>query len=314
MCVYVCVCVCLSVCGSCDVRCSYAFPDALGVRHDCLGVRSAETCQATCTEAGYTYAAGSSAETWTCLPTGSLDGQLPTCQRIACTDLALSTTFTHNCQGLRFEDTCTVSCGPGYTLDGASGQFQCQADGNITGTLPTCVGNPCTNTLPTDPAFDTSGCDGKTTSQTCLVTCNPGYTPNVAMLTCDPSGFLLGTLPSCKPEPCPVNTTLAVSSLTDTCEGVAYGATCAVFCAPGFILSNGSTIEEWKCMRNPDGILFLKGTLPTCEPQACDSGLPVPSPNLVDNCSSLTTGQSCTQECAVGYSSTAGANTYTCTE
>ncbi|CAE7754079.1 SVEP1, partial [Symbiodinium sp. CCMP2456] len=30
--------------------CSYAFPDALGVRHDCLGVRSAETCQATCTE------------------------------------------------------------------------------------------------------------------------------------------------------------------------------------------------------------------------------------------------------------------------
>ncbi|CAE7268529.1 SELP [Symbiodinium natans] len=122
--------------------CSYSFPDGLGVRHNCLGVRSAESCEATCTEAGYTYAAGASAETWTCLPTGSLDGQVPTCERIACVDLAINTMYSHNCQGKRFEDTCSVGCGPGFTLSGTAAQYQCQADGNITGSLPTCLGNP----------------------------------------------------------------------------------------------------------------------------------------------------------------------------
>ena len=48
--------------------------------------------------------------------------------------------------------------------------------------------------------------------------CTSRRVPYCLKLLCRP-GFLLGTLPSCKPEPCPVNTTLAVSSLTDTCEG-----------------------------------------------------------------------------------------------
>ncbi|OLQ13179.1 hypothetical protein AK812_SmicGene2827 [Symbiodinium microadriaticum] len=102
------------------------------------------------------------------------------------------------------------------------------------------------------------------------VTCNPGYTPNVAMLTC----FLLGTLPSCKPEPCPVNTTLAVSSLTDTCEGLRFWFAGSEP-EPGRQLllfddsSDGSNTEQVGESVVSDSIWFQDGSATGSEPPPC---------------------------------------------
>eukprot|EP00439_Symbiodinium_sp_Y106_P009646 s5778_g1.t1 len=60
-------------------------------------------------------------------------------------------------------DTCGVSCAKGWTLVGWGSQYECQSDGNITGVLPDCVGNPCENSIPADQAFSGEECDGMTT-------------------------------------------------------------------------------------------------------------------------------------------------------
>ena len=72
--------------------CTFALPNALGVTHDCDGNRTAETCSATCgvaarpfsggrrsVEAGFQYAAGVAAATFTCQPSGSFSGTSPNC-------------------------------------------------------------------------------------------------------------------------------------------------------------------------------------------------------------------------------------------
>ncbi|CAJ1329613.1 unnamed protein product, partial [Effrenium voratum] len=136
--------------------CSYSFPDGPGVEHNCDGVRSAETCTATCTAVGYTYSSGNSAATFTCQPTGSFTGDTPTCERVQCSDLSLGASFQHTCRGQRYEDTCSVGCAKGYSLVGTSGQFTCQANQSFTGALPTCTGNPC-NQPRSNAALNTTG-------------------------------------------------------------------------------------------------------------------------------------------------------------
>ena len=85
--------------------CTFALPNALGVTHDCQGKRTAETCSATCgvaarpfsgysmlyvsirtgslIEAGFQYAAGAAAATFTCQPSGSFSGTSPNCSLAA---------------------------------------------------------------------------------------------------------------------------------------------------------------------------------------------------------------------------------------
>lgn len=293
--------------------CTFAFPNALGLLHTCDGVRTGETCLATCTEVGYDYSAGWAAETFTCLPTGSVTGQSPTCERISCQDLQLDARYAHNCQGLRYQDTCDVGCGQGYTLSGSSSRRQCEADGSFSGGLPTCVGNPCNMGLPNNPTVNASGCNGLTTGESCEVTCLPGFLLGNSSLTCHPSGYLLGVVPTCTPSPCP---DIALpASLQSTCSGSTYGSKCAVMCAPGYAGSNGSSaIEEFQCGMDGSS-MALQGTLPSCDAQACSSGLPVDGAEVDSNCSSLKTGETCLQNCAFGYStSAASAALWTCHE
>ncbi|CAJ1431513.1 unnamed protein product [Effrenium voratum] len=291
--------------------CSYSFPDGPGVEHNCDGVRSAETCTATCTAVGYTYSSGNSAATFTCQPTGSFTGDTPTCERVQCSDLSLGASFQHTCRGQRYEDTCSVGCAKGYSLVSTSGQFTCQANQSFTGALPTCTGNPC-NQPRSNAALNTTGCNSVTTSETCEVTCQPGFEPNTSSLTCDATGYLLGAAPSCKPSQCPTHSALQDPTLRSNCAGVTYGSRCAVFCAPGHS-SNGSAAEEWRCDLS-GGSLGLQGVAPVCEPQACTSGLPAGDSSVSSNCSNLKTGETCVQNCAFGYSSTAPTSAYTCSE
>eukprot|EP00913_Durusdinium_trenchii_P018328 g17217.t1 len=244
--------------------CTFAFPNALGLLHTCDGVRTGETCLATCTEVGYDYSAGWAAETFTCLPTGSVTGQSPTCERISCQDLQLDARYAHNCQGLRYQDTCDVGCGQGYTLSGSSSRRQCEADGSFSGGLPTCVGNPCNMGLPNNPTVNASGCNGLTTGESCEVTCLPGFLLGNSSLTCHPSGYLLGVVPTCTPSPCP---DIALpASLQSTCSGSTYGSKCAVMCAPGYAGSNGSSaIEDRFAAHTCDGIGFGAACFAFCD-------------------------------------------------
>ena len=292
--------------------CTFAFPNGLGVLHTCDGVRTAQTCVASCTEVGFDYSAGQVAATYTCLSTGSLSGTAPTCERISCSDLQLDSQYLHTCQGRRYQDTCEVSCGQGYSLSGSSSQRECQADGSFSGGLPSCVGNPCDQSLPNNPTVNSSSCTGLVTAQSCEVTCADGFLPGNATLTCDASGYILGTMPSCKPMTCPDAAWAA--EYRSTCSGTTYGSKCAVFCAPGYS-STGTAVEEWQCGW-VNGQVQLQGNLPTCEAQACTSGLPANGTSITSNCSTVKTGETCQQTCAFGYtySTNATASVWTCQE
>ncbi|CAJ1435358.1 unnamed protein product, partial [Effrenium voratum] len=212
--------------------CDFSFPDGLGVTHDCAGIRTAETCTASCNVTGYTYVAGNAAEVFTCQPGGSMSGTSPSCQRVSCADLSVGSIFSHNCQNKRYQDTCGVSCATGY--DGWGSQFVCQADGTFQGSLPACTGNPCTNDLPENGTSWTAvGCDTLTTGETCTVSCKAGFGPISTQLSCGASGRLLGTLPLCQPVTCTVPSELGAVELAHTCQDVSYGSGCTAFCAPG---------------------------------------------------------------------------------
>ncbi|CAK9015392.1 EGF and pentraxin domain-containing protein 1 (CCP module-containing protein 22) (Polydom) (Selectin-like osteoblast-derived protein) (SEL-OB) (Serologically defined breast cancer antigen NY-BR-38) [Durusdinium trenchii] len=288
--------------------CTFDFPSGLGILHDCDGVRTQQTCTATCTATGYTYATGASAEVYTCQAAGNVQGTLPQCQRTACTDLSLAATYVHDCVGKLYQDSCGVSCAAGFR--GAGAQFSCQGDGSFAGTLPACVGNPCSNDLPNSSIW-TATCDGLTTGQSCDVSCNPGFSGASTNLTCDASGQLLGTVPVCAPQLCPSSIQLVSVEHTHTCQDIAFGSSCTVFCAAGYALDTGSTIQDWSCGL-VGGSLQLQGTLPSCVPVPCVSGLPANTSQVVSDCEGLRTGEQCHQHCAVGYENTTEETNFVC--
>eukprot|EP00439_Symbiodinium_sp_Y106_P040471 s2369_g4.t5 len=290
--------------------CIYGVPSALGVEHDCHNVTTGGNCTAGCTVEGFEYASGG-AEQFKCEATGEFNGTIPSCQRVTCTDLVLASRFSHNCVGMAFEDTCGVSCAKGWTLQGFGSQFECRAHGNITGILPSCVGNPCENTIPQDQAFSGEDCDGLTTGLTCEVTCKPGSTPNSATMSCDVSGHLHGTLPICRPALCPASTALEDPSLEHNCQDVPFGRSCSVFCAEGYQLNGTDSGEVWDCILDGSGQPILSGAIPPCERITCASLSQ--SDVLVDNCTNIPAGSTCEQHCQEGYAPVnASVAVYTC--
>lgn len=288
--------------------CNFSFPTGLGVVHDCDGKRTGETCTASCGQAGYTYAANANAQQFTCLATQNFQGTAPTCTQIRCADLALGNNFFHNCQGKRFGETCGISCATGYHLNGWGSQLTCSADGTFSGSIPNCVGNPCSNSLTTDKTLLSENCTGLTTGQSCGVSCAPGFSANSSTLHCDMRGFLTGTPPICAPLQCAVPPALSNATLAHTCNQIAFNRSCAVTCAAGYRLASGSQ-QEWNCIWDGSGI-SLSGSLPSCEPEPCTSGLPPQSERTVENCTDLRTGESCLQSCADGY--VGNASSFTC--
>ena len=298
----------------CDpVPCIYNLPNAIGVQHNCSGIATGGTCVAICTAEGFSYAFGG-AETFECLPTGEFQGQSPSCAPAACQDLMLAPHFEHSCGNMVYGDSCSVTCAQGFSLVGSAAQYQCTASGKIEGLQPLCVPKQCTNAIP--PGFDSGDCDGITTGSTCNVSCAPGMVPNSAELTCHASGTLIGLLPNCIPDICPLDASLQQLSLANNCPGVPFGRTCSVFCAEGYKLISGTTGEIWSCAleTGPSKVLALAGTLPGCEALTCPIDL-VSSQAFQDNCTELPVGSACTQTCSQGFAAVSPENysaTFTC--
>eukprot|EP00435_Cladocopium_sp_Y103_P067875 s402_g30.t1 len=281
--------------------CNYALPTGLGVSHNCTSLTTGQTCEASCGQAGYTYASNSNQQQFTCLGSGIFEGVAPSCEPISCTDLDVGSRFSHNCRGKRFGETCGISCATGYHKSGWGSQLTCSSDGTFTGSLPSCVGNPCANSLVSDWSLDSDQCNGLATGQNCTVSCKAGFTPNSATMVCDASGFLTGTVPACTPITCETSSELSDASIRHTCNQISFNRSCAVTCAAGYKLTSG-TAQEWSCNWNSaSSSVSLSGSLPACEADVCTSGLPTDSERTIANCSSLRTGETCQQRCASGY-------------
>ena len=72
-------------------------------------------------------------------------------------------------------------------------------------------------------------------------------------------------------------------------DGVAFGRSCNVYCAPGYELMD--SVAQWSCQ--VDG---LQGVLPRCVPWPCSLGVPGDS-----NCSGLSFRETCTAQCQRGF-------------
>ena len=73
---------------------------------------------------------------------------------------------------------------------------------------------------------------------------------------------------------------------------------------PCAVLAGICMLQDSQC-RTPFslnfGFPFCPGVLPLCEPAGCWSGLPVSLQSYTDNCSGLAFKESCTLQCAAGY-------------
>ncbi|OLP79639.1 hypothetical protein AK812_SmicGene40051 [Symbiodinium microadriaticum] len=81
------------------------------------------------------------------------EGTLPVCTPLPCTYNGPDAVgLQHNCSNVTPLEGTSLRRGVPAVL-AAPRRYECQSDGNITGVLPDCVGNPCENSIPSDQAF-----------------------------------------------------------------------------------------------------------------------------------------------------------------
>jgi len=242
------------------------------------------------------------------------------------------------CLGVKRGGECQWTCSKGYT--GTHTILTCQESGNFSGSPPTCVANECetiTSQHPI-PGLNHSDCLGKSTTQSCTVVCDKGYTDPVrdlqgkhelcqkeqatsrGRLTCATSGEFTGDVPTCEAKTCsttPANAAEAgpwpyvapmsfVSNILNhsDCESRTTGESCAWSCAQGY---HDSVPRRLFCQ--PDGEFTAPEGLPNCEPSSCDiRTIPDESHNFVkskfdmsDCAANGNTTDTCTVLCARGY-------------
>lgn len=163
----------------------------------CANITTGQHCSPSCA-LGFTGAASK----FTCTASGFLEGRKPTCSADACPTLNGDPRVKHDCNGVRFEGTCSAGCSSGYLLQGNVPQFRCSLNRALTdlvfeGNLPLCQAKQCVDNLPWD-SFE-HDCDGIATGGTCSVGCMNGTDGRTVTMRCGASGTLTGTFPLCTP-------------------------------------------------------------------------------------------------------------------
>lgn len=284
--------------GYCDAAAQAAGFTGEGIKQDCLGKASGESCIVEC---GDGYNISGSPSVYTCAASSLYTGPgLPTCEPQACTtNFPDGLGVVHNCSGAVTGGFCTARCRSGYA--GTATQLSCQSTGELNGTSPSCEAVPC-SALSLGPAFRTTACLGKATGDTCVVDCSNGWTANGSAVpyTCGASGNFSGAPPQCSPNVCtqglPVGSDLRIGS---TCAALRTLQTCTVACANGYA-ANSSLLT---CTAS--GV--LQGTTPTCTPQVCPSLTPR-FPGILHTCNDVTFGSACVVTCKTGYQLRTGAS------
>ncbi|CAE8673556.1 unnamed protein product, partial [Polarella glacialis] len=284
--------------------CTYSPPDGLGVQHNCSGVGTFSTCEATCGN-GYGYASGSAAETFTCTATGEFQGTAPACEPSPCATLGQDSSdgYSHDCSGNVNGDSCIVACADGFSAPNGTASaavLECGASG-YTGSIPTCEPNPCSSdSLPTGLDLEVN-CTGLTTGESCMVSCAQGYSGAVANFTCTSQGDFSGQRPICTPQTCDDLVQGLLEGVTHDCSGVRFGSKCGTSCAAGHSLAATSSLTELHCLWDAAvGQVTLQGASPVCEPDPCVDNFPS-GESFQHDCVGVATTGVCTVQCAPGY-------------
>ena len=248
-----------------------------------------QKCTATC-DSGYT-GGSSPSSAFTCGADGHFTGSL-TCDAVSCGP-APSPPHSAGCSGPKtFDQTCIATCDSGYTGGpSTSSAFTCGADGHFTGSL-TCDAVSC-GAAPSPP--HSAGCSGgpKTFGQTCIATCDSGYTGGYSTssaFTCGADGLFMGSAltcgaVSCGEAPSPPHTSGCSGSKT-------FQQSCTAACDSGW--TGGTSSHQFAC--GADG--QYSGSL-TCEKVSCG---PSPSPPHSSGCgASYDFGGKCPASCDSGW-------------
>jgi len=222
------------------------------------------------------------------------------------------------CHNVSAGENCGIGCNSGFNGTGVGMTlYLCEDNGTLTPitssymygdslneTLPSCEAIMCSEGFPTGDAV-VHDCDDKATFQGCTAECDEGYEGLPENFTCRSDGSFDGlplqcTLPLCHPfKP-------GAEYAADNCDGLRTGETCPVECAAGYTRRTSQT-SVFTCNATGD----FDGTLPVCEPNMCTRGLPADENlEVPPSCDNMTTGQTCTIGCGVGY--TGNTTVYTC--
>lgn len=221
------------------------------------------------------------------------------------TDLSASweAGMTSDCRGKASGGACLVFCSTGYEIIGDPVMYTCTEAGTFSGSgVPTCRPKECVAGFPSGVGVMHS-CIGTLTDATCTASCKQGYSGPATNFTCQASGDLSGTSPTCTANECsPLS--LPPQYDNSSCSGATTGSACLVECATGY--SGDAT--QYTCLSNGS----FAGSVPSCSANSCGSmGVPVGSDLVTTGCDGLSTGQTCAVRCAEGY--VGAAELWTCT-
>jgi len=278
--------------------CEYQLPDGLGVTSDCNGTGTGETCTAECGGA-FEFDAGAGPETFTCNDQGAFEGTSPACVAKPCEVQAELLQYkTSTCAGKTDGESCAISCKAGfqgepamYTCNGTNGTFSpVEAAVN-------CTPAKCESGIPQSADLNTTGIVGLVTGETGEVTCAGGYEGEATTWTCEESGTVVGTSPTCEQLACDASTIEVDDSVKHTCKNKKFGDECNMMCNAGYELAPGATNQVWKCIAD-GATAVLNGTVPNCTAKPCDTS---EFSDFVDHgCEGITVGHNCSYSCPFG--------------
>eukprot|EP00931_Biecheleriopsis_adriatica_P094073 TRINITY_DN6777_c0_g1_i4.p1 TRINITY_DN6777_c0_g1~~TRINITY_DN6777_c0_g1_i4.p1 ORF type:complete len:1438 (-),score=282.09 TRINITY_DN6777_c0_g1_i4:261-3965(-) len=304
---------------------SWSLPAGIAVNvSSCAGISVGHNCSATC-DSGFQ----GEATTISCISRsgaseGIYVGDAPTCEPQTCKvpSTLADPKFVHFCEGVEFGSFCFAGCADGYAqANPGLTKLACMA-GNLSGDLPSCLPTACISGLPAAPALNTSACNGKTTGESCKVSCHRGYamTGN-AEATCTSSGAFSPINVSCSSKPCGSLSKIPAwsgASLSSTgCDGLRFSEKCLVRCSDGYTGSPAFlACDAADETQGAQGFIEAKTKVlvtgispPSCEGKACEPGVPRIL-GLTHDCNGKRTSETCTVEAMPGYS--AVSTTLTC--
>jgi hypothetical protein len=143
-------------------------------------------------DAGYTM---TGSNTRICQPNGTWDGSAPTCTIVDCLALTAPTNGSVNVTTTTYNSTATYSCSTGYNISSTTPRT-CQANGEWSGTAPTCTLVDCLAL--TAPDHGSVSAPITTYNSTATYSCTTGYLlTGDSTRTCQVSGLWSGTAPTC---------------------------------------------------------------------------------------------------------------------
>eukprot|EP00927_Polykrikos_kofoidii_P038678 TRINITY_DN3308_c0_g1_i12.p1 TRINITY_DN3308_c0_g1~~TRINITY_DN3308_c0_g1_i12.p1 ORF type:complete len:1497 (+),score=196.69 TRINITY_DN3308_c0_g1_i12:71-4492(+) len=265
----------------------------------CESLRTGQSCEVFCAD-GYVGVP----EAFTCMASGMISGQLPSCVPGKCPDMTLNH-YDHDCMNKMVGQTCFVDCSDGYVLVGRIQEFSCAWDASkkdlrLSGTPPECKPKTCVDGIP-DFNYIVHSCEETVTDERCLVQCADGYIGSTTNFRCGADGLLNGPLPSCTPASCSPRVALGVQSTCDFANMVVGGPPCVASCGPGYTATSGELGYSWSCQWDvPASKAVLVGEMPQCSPSTCSFGIPS-GPSIEHDCGVVQTGGTCEARCALGY-------------